>query len=261
MAEFDFVISGDRTQADHVFAAEALALEDGRVVAAFIHDVGEAPRREAPGLFYNETVLGHALDALDGGWIGQDALVRVRDAVASGRDAGVYPPELEASVSRDLARVDAVGSTSVRFLTAINRACVPSAEMKFTDIALGDSETSVETRLGAPKTRTGAGPAAVLQYPGLRIRLHASRVQSLLATSPKWLTPSGIRAGLSPTRVSEILGFDLDAIESPNSKSPRGYLVHRCIESMEQMDAEHYLRLELSHDRSIAEVEIFWVAP
>ena len=64
----------------------------------------------APRLFYNETVLGHALDALEGGWIDRDALRRVRDAVASGHHLGVYPPELEASVARDLAKADAIAA-------------------------------------------------------------------------------------------------------------------------------------------------------
>ena len=104
MAEFDFIISGDRTQADHVFAAEALALEGGAVLAGFIHDVGEAPVREAPHLYYNTTVLGHAVDAFTGGWIDRRGLRRVRDAVRRGRDEGLYPPELDAAVEDDLTR-------------------------------------------------------------------------------------------------------------------------------------------------------------
>ena len=47
MGEYDFIISGDPTQADHEFAADALALAGGRVLAAFIHDVGDRPRRGA----------------------------------------------------------------------------------------------------------------------------------------------------------------------------------------------------------------------
>ena len=107
MGEYDFVISGDRTQADHEFAAEALALDGGRVLAAFIHDVGDRPRREARRLYYNDTVLGHALDAFAGGWIDRSGLARVREAVAAGQAAGVYPPELEGAVARDLARAAA----------------------------------------------------------------------------------------------------------------------------------------------------------
>jgi hypothetical protein len=106
MGEFDFVISGDRSQADHVFAAEALELEDSHVLAGFIHDVGEAPLREAPRLFYNETILGHALDAHEAGWLDLAALRRVGAAVAAGRAAGVYPEELGDAVERDLARVE-----------------------------------------------------------------------------------------------------------------------------------------------------------
>jgi hypothetical protein len=108
MGEYDFVISGDRTQADHEFAADALALENGRVLAGFIHDVGERPRRDAQHLFYNDTVLGHALDALAGGWIDRAGLARVREAVAVGHAAGVYPPELEPAVARDLKRAGAL---------------------------------------------------------------------------------------------------------------------------------------------------------
>jgi len=101
----------------------------------------------------------------------------------------------------------------------------------------------------------------MLSFQGLSIRLHASRVQSVLSTSPNWATPAGIRPGLSESQVGAILGFDLDSIESPHSKSPTGYHIHRCIEPDEQIDVEQYIRLELSTDRTIRAVEIFWVAP
>jgi len=61
--------------------------------------------------------------------------------------------------------------------------------------------------------------------------------------------------------VSEILGLDLDSIESPHSKSSSHYQIHRCIGATEQMDVEQYFRIELSPDQVIAVVEIFWVAP
>ena len=152
-------------------------------------------------------------------------------------------------------------STSEEILEAINRTCVFSAEMALGAIRLGDSRRLVESRLGSPNSRTDPGGTSVLHYDGLKIRLHASRAQSILATSPRWTTPSGIRAGVSVTQASEILGFDLDSLEPPHSKSPRGYRIHQCIEAREQMDAEHYLRLGLSPDRSIVEVEVFWTAP
>jgi hypothetical protein len=101
----------------------------------------------------------------------------------------------------------------------------------------------------------------VLAFQGLSIRLHATRVQSVLATSSKWSTPAGIRPGLSQSEVGAILGFDLDSIEPPHSKSPTGYHIHRCIEPGEQIDVEQYIRLEPSTDRTIRAVEIFWVAP
>lgn len=153
------------------------------------------------------------------------------------------------------------GSANVDIPEAINRTCVPSLEMELAGLRLGDPKARIESRLGAPKARRDADPAAVLHYPGLRIRLHAARAQSILATSPEWSTPSGIRVGLSVARAGEILGFDLDSIESPHRRSPRAYSIHRCIESLEQMDVEAYLRLGLSADGSLAEIEIFWVAP
>lgn len=153
------------------------------------------------------------------------------------------------------------GSPGEDILEDINRTCVPAAEMQLAGIRLGDPKALIESRLGASKAGTDVERATVLHYPGLRIRLHASRAQSILATSSEWSTPSGIRAGLSAARAGEILGFDLDSIESPHSRSPRAYHIHRCIESREQMDVEAYLRLGLSADRFVAEVEIFWVAP
>ena len=108
MAEFDFIISGDRTQADHVFAANALELEDAHVLAGFIHDVGTASIRETPRLYYNATVLGHSVDAFAGGWIDRAGLVSVRDAVLRGREARSYPPELTTALDLDLARTQEI---------------------------------------------------------------------------------------------------------------------------------------------------------
>jgi hypothetical protein len=153
------------------------------------------------------------------------------------------------------------GAVNEEILDAINKTCIPAAEMALAGVRLGDSRVLVESRLGTPNPPTDQDPAGVLAFQGLSIRLHATRVQSVLATSSKWSTPAGIRPGLSQSEVGAILGFDLDSIEPPHSKSPTGYHIHRCIEPGEQIDVEQYIRLEPSTDRTIRAVEIFWVAP
>jgi hypothetical protein len=146
-------------------------------------------------------------------------------------------------------------------LEAINKTCVPSEEMVVAGVRLGDARMLVESRLGAADREKTEHRTAVLEYEGLRIRFHASRVQSVVATSPKWSTAHGIRPGMSPSEAAVALGFDLDSIESPHSKSPSYYQIHRCIGAHEQIAVEQYLRLGLSNDRVIEAVEIFWVAP
>lgn len=84
-----------------------------------------------------------------------------------------------------LASPGSARSTGAEFLEAINRTCVPSAEMVLAGIRLRDSRTLVESRLGSPVSRPDLEPSSVLHYHGLRIRLHASLAQSILATSPK----------------------------------------------------------------------------
>ena len=160
-----------------------------------------------------------------------------------------------------LTPIGSAGLTSDEIRETINRTCIPSAEMKLAGIRLGDPRTLIESRLGTPSVRALTKRKTLLEYQGLTIRLHASRTQSILATSSIWSTPSGIRVNLSATEAGDILGFDLESLESPNSKSTSGYRVHGCIDSQEQMDVERFLRLALSPDRSIAAVEIFWVDP
>jgi hypothetical protein len=152
-------------------------------------------------------------------------------------------------------------SSNAEVLEAINKTCVPSEEMVVAGIRLGDARTLVESRLGAASRRKVEGPGEVLEYEGLRIRLHASRVQSVVATTSERSTASGIHPGISADEAGAILGFDLNSIESPHSKSPGHYQIHRCIAPHEQIDVEQYLRLELSAHRVIAAIEIFWVSP
>ncbi len=153
------------------------------------------------------------------------------------------------------------GAANTEILDAINKTCIPAVEMALAGVRLGELRALVESHLGAPNPPSNQDPAGMLAFQGLSIRLHASRVQSILATSPNWAIPAGIRPGLSESQVGAILGFDLDSIEPPHSKSPTGYHIHRCIEPDEQIDVEQYIRLELSTDRTIRAVEIFWVAP
>jgi hypothetical protein len=160
-----------------------------------------------------------------------------------------------------LALPASVGATNTEIVQAINKTCVPSEGMVLAGIRLGDPRTLVESRLGAATRQRKDDRTQILEYEGLRIRLHASRVQSVLATASKWSTASGIRPGIAASDAGAALGFDLDSVESPHSKSPSHYQVHRCITAQEQMDVEQYLRLELSPDRMIVAVEIFWVAP
>jgi hypothetical protein len=152
-------------------------------------------------------------------------------------------------------------ATGADILDAINQTCVPVEELVLAGIGLGDDRALVESRLGAASRHEVVGPANVLEADGLRVRFHASRVQSVVATASNWSTASGIRPGQLADRVAAILGFDLDSIESPHSKSPSHYQIHRCVGPNEQVDVEQYLRLGLSAGRVIATVEIFWVAP
>lgn len=146
-------------------------------------------------------------------------------------------------------------------LEAINKTCVPSEEMAIAGIRLGDAKNLVEARLGAASRQRDQNPGEMLEYQGLRIRLHASRAQSVVATASNRSAASGIHPGMPANEAEAILGFDLDSIESPHSKSPSHYQIHRCIAPDEQIDVEQYLRLELSEHRVIEAVEIFWVAP
>jgi hypothetical protein len=144
------------------------------------------------------------------------------------------------------------GSTSAETLDAINATCVPAEEMALAGIRLGDARALVDSRLGNPVHRAVEGAKDVLEYEGLRVRLHASRVQRVLSTASTRSTPSGLRPGLFAEQVNEILGFELDSIASPHSRSPSHYQIHRCVAEDEQIDVEQYLRLELSPDRAIA---------
>jgi len=153
------------------------------------------------------------------------------------------------------------GTTGAEILEAINRTCVPAEELVLAGIRLGDARTLVESRLGTASRQKTEHPTNVLEYEGLRVRLHASRVQSVVAKASDWSTTSGIRPGLIADQVNAILGFDLDSIESPHSRSSSHYQIHRCVVANEQIDVEQFLRLEFSPDQAITTVEIFWVAP
>ena len=116
--EYTFVFCGDSGQGDAIAGAHMMAHPGGGMRAVFIHDVidtnaeGRAAWR-AKGVHFNDTYIGHALDAFTLGLLDRAALRRVADAAL--RDLRDVPfQDLDqrearwAEFRRDIERVNAI---------------------------------------------------------------------------------------------------------------------------------------------------------
>jgi hypothetical protein len=150
---------------------------------------------------------------------------------------------------------------SYDFERAVNKTCVPQAEMQMAGVRLGDGSDTIRIKLGEPTHENTQDGLEVYIYSGVEIQLHAARAQRVTCHSPLCATPSGIRPGEPLERVSQILGFDVETIQSPHRKVRNQYHIHRCIGRDELMDVEQHFSFEVDDNHVLSSIAIFWVAP
>lgn len=87
-----------------------------------------------------------------------------------------------------------------------SKANVYAGELSIAGVTLSSTEDDIYWALGSPKSREISSGFVILYYGGMSVSLRDGYVWDIIATSPKYCTPSGICPGDSVSRVFNMFG-------------------------------------------------------
>ncbi len=88
---------------------------------------------------------------------------------------------------------------------------IAESELAIAGVAIGQHESTVIKRLGAPLSRTDSGEGVTLAYTGLRVEVGAGDfgVVEVVSTNAKYCTPSKLCSGMSEASMQRLYGKPL----------------------------------------------------
>ena len=127
--------------------------------------------------------------------------------------------------------------------------CIPASEFVLGDVRMGAPDSSLAAHDPISVTRSPLDESGTtwFDFGGLKVITLRERVAEIYADDAKWVTPSGLRVGVTRQTVLEVLGRIPDNVINGN------YSIPVCYRRQGYFD-EWFLNLTFGADETVSEV-------